>query len=142
LREEKIGYTGLERRKLTRLSSPLPVRFCVVPIHGDEFRSETVVGRIRDISAGGLCLETNTVIIKRTHILSEAMGGDKNLLLAIEIPDGENPLEVSGTVIWYDLAPDDSDYRFRAGVLFTKMGEEIKKRWKNYLSAIRKRRMF
>lgn len=135
----KIAYVGLERRKLTRLNSPLPVQFCIVPAHGSESRSEAVIGRIRDVSAEGLCLETNTVIISRMHILSEAMSGEKRLLLAIEIPDGEPPLETLTKVIWYDLAPEDSDYRFRAGVLFTEMGEKVKKRWGSYLSTIKKK---
>lgn len=77
----------------------------------------------------------------RVHILSEAMGEENRLRLAIEVPDEENPLEAHGRVIWYDLAPEGSDYRFRAGVLFMQMGETAKKRWQSYLSGLRKKRI-
>jgi len=123
------------------LDSPLPVQFRLIPLEKGEFRSGAVVGRTRDISGEGLCLETNTVIIDRLHILGEAMGGENRLSLAIEIPDEENPLEALGEVIWYDLAPNDSDFRFRAGVLFTEMDEEVGKRWQRFLSTTRKKRI-
>jgi hypothetical protein len=82
------------------------------------------------------------VIIGRIHVLSEAMGEENRLSLAIEMPDEENPLEAKGKVVWYDLAPEDSDFRFRAGVLFTEMEEDVRKRWQGFLSAFRKKRIF
>lgn len=100
------------------------------------------VGRTRDVSGEGFCLETNTVIIGRIHVFGEAMGGENRLALTIEIPDEDNPLEALGEVVWYDLAPKDSEFRFRAGVLFTEMDEEAGKRWQDFLSTIRKRRFF
>lgn len=99
-----------------------------------------VVGRTKNVSGVGLCLETNTVIVGRMHILGEAMGEENRLSLSIEIPDEENPLEALGKVIWYDLAPEDSDFRFRAGVFFTEMGEEVRKRWEGFLSTIKKKK--
>lgn len=69
------------------------------------------------------------------------MGGEKGLLLGIELPDGKDPLEVLGEVVWYDLAAQDSDYRFRAGVLFSQMGEEASRRWHDYISTLRKKRI-
>ncbi len=101
-----------------------------------------MVGRTRDVSRDGLCLETNTVMIGRMHILGEAMGGDRRLLMAIAVPDEENPLEVLGEVIWYGLAPRDSDFRFRAGVLFTEVDEEGRKRWEDFLASVRKKKIF
>jgi len=122
------------------LNAPLPVQFVLVPGQIGEPLSGAVVGRTRDVSGEGLCLETNAVIRDRLHVLAEAMGSEKRLLLAIEISDRENPLEVLGQVIWYDLAPEDSDFRFRAGVLFTEMGEEIRKRWRDFFSSVKKKR--
>lgn len=78
------------------------------------------------------------MIINGIHILSEAMGDEKRLLLSIQIPE-EDSLEAIGRVIWYDLSPEGSDYRFRAGVLFTEIGGEVEKRWQRYLSGTRKR---
>ncbi len=100
------------------------------------------MGRTRDVSSRGLCLETNTVMIGRIHVFVEAMGGESRLSLVIEIPDEDSPVETLGEVIWYDLAPKDSDFHFRAGVLFTEMEEEAKKRWRNFISTIRKKRIF
>jgi len=114
----------------------------LAPLQRGESRFEAVAGRTRDVSGEGLCLETNTVMMGRIHVLAEAMDGENRLFLAIEIPDGESPLEALGTVIWYDLAPKDSDFHFRAGVLFTEVGEEAWKRWRNFLSTIRSRRIF
>lgn len=118
------------------------MQFGLAPLQRGESRFETVAGRTRDVSGEGLCLETNTVMMGRIHVLAEAMDGENRLLLTIEIPDGESPLEALGAVIWYDLAPKDSDFHFRAGVLFTEMGEEASKRWRNFLSTVRSRRIF
>ena len=137
-----IRYTGVERRRFSRLKGPLSVRFCLVFHQESEPRSGVIVGKTRDVSAEGLCLETNRVIIDRTHIVSEAMGDGKSLSLSIEIPDETEPLETLGKVVWYDLAPEDSDFRFRAGVLFTEMREDEGKRWKQFLSAIQKKWTF
>lgn len=98
------------------------------------------LGKTRDVSGEGICLETNTVMRDRTHVLAEAMTTEKPLFLFIEIPDREPPVEVLGRVIWYDLAPQDSDFRFRAGVLFTNMGESARKEWQAFLSAVRKKK--
>jgi hypothetical protein len=94
------------------------------------------------VSGEGVCLETNTVMVGRVHVLGEAMGDDGRLVLTIGIPDWENPLEVLGRVRWYDLAPESSDFRFRAGVLFTDMDRETRQKWRRFLSTIRKRRFF
>jgi len=66
------------------------------------------------------------------------MGDEKRLLLSIKIPE-EDSLEAIGRVIWYDLSPEGSDYRFRAGVLFTEIDGDVEKRWQRYLSGTRKR---
>jgi hypothetical protein len=100
----------------------------------------TLSGRTRDVSAEGLCLETNTVMRERVHVLSEAMGREGRLFLAVRLPDKEEPVEVLGRVVWYDLAPDDSDLRFRAGVLFIEMGQESRENWRSFLSAVKKKR--
>ena len=124
------------------MKSPLTVEFTLVSTQGRESQSGPVVGRTRDVSRDGLCLETNTVMIGRTHILGEAMEGDRRLLMVITVPDEENSLEALGEVIWYGLAPRDSDFRFRAGVLFTEIGEEGRKRWQDFLTSVRKKKIF
>jgi hypothetical protein len=136
-----MGYKGIERRKFSRLSRPIPVQFCLVPLQKGGSRSVPVNGRTRDVSPKGLCLETNTVIVGRVHVLGEAMGEENRLSLTIEIPEEDHPLEAHGTVVWYDLAPDDSDFRFRTGVLFTEVEQEVRKKWQAFLSAIKKRRV-
>jgi len=114
----------------------------LVPSHEDEPASDVAAGRTRDVSGEGFCLETNTVIMGRIHVLGEAMGGAGRLGLTIEIPDEEPPLEALGEVVWYDLAPKDSEFRFRAGILFAEMDEEAGRRWREFLSTIRKKRFF
>jgi hypothetical protein len=133
-----IRYRGIERRKFRRLQTPVVVRFGLL---GEASREGTaLLGRTRDVSAEGLCLETNTVIQDRLHVLAEAMGREGRLSMAVTLPDKEEPFEVLGRVVWYDLAPDDSESRFRAGVLFIEMGQESRKRWGDFVSAMKKKR--
>ena len=105
-----------------------------------ESRSGPIPGRTRDVSDKGLCLETNTVIREGVHILAEAMEVEKRLLLTVEIPESEYPVDALGQVIWYDLAPTDSDFRFRAGVLFTELEEDVRKTWHRFIAAVKKRK--
>jgi hypothetical protein len=81
-------------------------------------------------------------MIGSMHMLAEAMGGESRLLLSIEIPEVEDPLEVMGEVIWYNLTPKGSDFRFRAGVLFRETGEAFTKKWQEFLATIRKKWIF
>jgi hypothetical protein len=134
-----IRYAGVERRKLRRLKTPLAGEFGLTTDSWGETPSSSVLGQIRNVSREGLCLETNTVILDRIHVLAEAMGTEKRLFLSIEIPESETRIEALGRVVWYDLASEDSDFRFRAGVLFTHMEKDVKKRWHDFLAAIKKR---
>lgn len=118
----------------------MAVQFGLTSMPWSDTPTSSALGKTRDVSGEGICLETNTVIRDRTHVLAEAMTTEKPLFLFIEIPDREPPVEILGRVIWYDLAPKDSDFRFRAGVLFTNMGEDVRKEWQDFLSAIRKKK--
>lgn len=137
-REKKISYRGIERRKFRRLNTPMPVRFSLLEDQVSELCPRAMVGRTRDVSPEGLCLETNTVMCDGTHILAEAMGHEKRLLMAIAISDSDDPWEVFGRVIWYDLAPEGSDHRFRAGVSFIELSKEARKKWRGFLSREKK----
>ena len=81
------------------------------------------------------------MIREGVHILAEAMDVEKRLLLTLEIPESESPVEALGQVIWYDLAPPDSDFRFRAGVLFTELEEDFRQTWQRFIAAVKKRRI-
>ena len=118
----------------------MAVQFGLTSVPWSDVPTSAALGKTRDVSGEGICLETNTVMRDRTHVLAEAMTTEKPLFLFIEIPDREPPVEVLGRVIWYDLAPQDSDFRFRAGVLFTNMGDDVRKEWQDFLSAAKRKK--
>jgi hypothetical protein len=132
------GWRGVERRKLLRLKSPLPVRFSLYHVLGRRDASRRLAGMISNGSREGICLETNVVLVDGSHVFSEAMEEEKRLRMEIDLPPESERITAMGKVIWYDLSSSSSPYRFRAGVYLTEMDENSREIWKQFLTAIRK----
>jgi len=129
---------GVERRKLVRLKSPLPVWFNLYHVLGRRDASRRLGGMISNVSLEGICLETNVVLVDGSHVFSEAMEGEKRLRMELDLPSESERITAIGRVIWYDLSPSGSPYRFRAGVYLTEMDGNSKEIWRRFLAALRK----
>jgi hypothetical protein len=132
------GWRGVERRKLLRLKSPLPVWFNLYHVLGRRDASRKLGGMISNVSLQGICLETNVVLVDGSHVFSEAMEEEKRLRIEIDLPPESERITAIGKVIWYDLSPSSSPYRFRAGVYLTEMDGNSKEIWGRFLTALRK----
>ncbi len=132
------GWRGVERRKLVRLKSPLPVWFNLYHVLGRRDASRKLGGMISNVSLDGVCLETNVVLIDGSHVISEAMEEEKRLRMELDLPPESERIRTMGRVIWYDLSPSGSPYRFRAGVYLTEMDENSREIWKRFLATLRK----
>jgi hypothetical protein len=131
-------WRGLERRKLMRLQSPLPVQFNLYNVLGRRETSRKLGGMISNVSLEGVCLETNVVLVNGSHIFSEAMTEERRLRLEIDLPAESDKITAMGKVIWYDLSSPGSPYRFRAGVHLTEMDGDSKDIWRRFLNALGK----
>jgi hypothetical protein len=129
---------GVERRKLVRLKSPLPVWFNLYHVLGRRDASRRLGGMISNVSLEGICLETNVVLVDGSHVFSEAMEEEKRLRMELDLPSESERITAIGRVIWYDLSPSGSPYRFRAGVYLTEMDGNSKEIWRRFLAALRK----
>jgi hypothetical protein len=132
------GWRGVERRKLLRLKSPLPVWFNLYHVLGRHEASRRLGGMISNVSLEGICLETNVVLVDGSHIFSEAMGEEKRLRVEIDLPPESERITAMGKVVWYDLSSSSSPYRFRAGVYLTDMDGNSTEIWKRFLKALGK----
>ncbi len=132
------GWKGVERRKFLRLESPVPVWFNLFHVFGRRETSRRLGGMISNVSAEGICLETNVVLVDGSHVFSEAMTDEKRLKLEINLPGESERITAVGKVIWYDLGASGSPYRFRAGVYLTEMDGNFKETWSRFLTGLRK----
>ncbi len=78
------------------------------------------------------------VLIDGSHVISEAMEEEKRLRMELDLPPESERIRTMGRVIWYDLSPSGSPYRFRAGVYLTEMDENSREIWKRFLATLRK----
>jgi hypothetical protein len=132
------GWRGVERRKLARLESPLPVQFSLYHVLGRREISRRLGGMVSNASLEGVCLESNVVLVDGSHLFSEAMVGEKRLRLEIGLPEEPETITAVGKVVWYDLSPAGSPYRFRAGVYLTEIDGSARDIWKGFLTSLRK----
>jgi hypothetical protein len=132
------SWRGVERRKLLRLNSPLPVQFNLYHVLGRREASRRLGGMISNVSLEGICLETNVVLVDGSHIFSEAMEEEKRLRVEIDVPPESEKVTALGKVMWYDLSSSGSPYRFRAGVYLTEMDGNSKEIWRRFLAILRK----
>jgi len=93
----------IENRKFIRLRAPLPVEYRLIKKHK---RQKSFLSQIRNISIGGLSL-----------VVKEPVREGDLLQIQIQIPHLEEPVRVTGDVIWF-VAARDREGRHEAGVRF------------------------
>jgi hypothetical protein len=112
---------GLEKRKFLRLEHPLEVTVAIVSAQ-DMSKGLPQHIKSRNISRGGLCLETKSIELDGVNLLSGPPFARENRLhISIELIPGEPPLMATGEVRWYDIASDIPEFICRLGVAFTEM---------------------
>lgn len=88
----------------------------------------------RNISKGGICLETMSIEVDGVNLLSGPPFVRENRLhISIELILKEPPLMAIGEIRWYDIAHDIPEFIYRLGVAFI----EIKDGGKDQLARLR-----
>lgn len=124
---------NFDLRNSTRLPISLPVKFWLLDIRTSKPSSTTIYGELRNVAPEGLCLETNTMMVDRRNIFLLCLRGDKRLRLEIDLPDIPFTLRLRGNVIWFNVQPPSSTYRYFAGINISESTEDTRNAWKKYV---------
>jgi hypothetical protein len=129
-------FDGSEKRKLQRLEFPLEVTVEIVSAQEVPKGLPQLHIKSRNISKGGICLETKSIEVDGVNLLSGLPFARENRLhLSIELIPEEPPLMATGEVRWYDIARDIPEFICRLGVAFI----EIKDGGKDQLARFLKK---
>jgi hypothetical protein len=127
---------GLEKRKFQRLEFPLEVTVEIVSAQEVPKGLPRLHIKSRNISKGGICLETKSIVVDGVNLLSgRPFARENRLYLSIELIPNEPPLMATGEVQWYDAARDIPEFICRLGVAFI----EIKDGGKDQLAKFLKK---
>lgn len=109
----------LEKRKFQRIEIPLEVTVEIVSAQDVPKGLPRLHIKSRNISKGGICLETKSIEVDGINLLSGLpFARDNRLRLIIELIPEEPPLVATGEVRWYDIAHDIPKFLCRLGVAF------------------------
>lgn len=110
---------GLEKRKFQRLECPLEGTVRIVPVKEVSNDLPPLHIKSRNISKGGICLETKAIEVEGINLLSGLPFARKHHLhMNIELVPNEQLFEAIGEVRWYDISHDIPEYIYRVGVAF------------------------
>jgi hypothetical protein len=127
-------FDGLEKRKFQRLEFPLKVTVEIVSTQKVPKGLPRLHVKSRNISKGGICLETKSIEVDGVNLLSGLPFARENRLhLSIEINPQEPPLIATGEVRWYDIARDIPEFICRLGVAFIEIMNGGKDRLARFL---------
>jgi len=122
---------GLEKRKFQHLECPLEVTVEIVSAMDAPKVLASLHIKSRNISKGGICLETKAIEIEGINLLSgHPFAREHRLFMKVELIPNEELFEATGEVRWYNVSPDTPESIYRVGVAFT----DIKDNGKELLS--------
>jgi hypothetical protein len=125
---------GLEKRKFQRLECPLDVAVEIVSVREMPKGLPGLSVKSRNISKGGICLETVSIDVDGVNLLSGSPFARENrLYLSIKLTPEEPPIMATGEVRWYDIAHDIPEPNCCLGVAFTEIEEGEKDRLVRFL---------
>ncbi|MBN1614896.1 MAG: PilZ domain-containing protein [Deltaproteobacteria bacterium] len=127
---------GLEKRKFRRLQFPLEVAAEIVSARGVPRGHPTLHVKSRNISMGGICLETKSIEFGGVNLLSgPPFARENRLRLSVELIPREPPFEATGEVHWYDISSDIPEFIYRVGVAFIEIEGDGKNRLSRFLKS-------
>jgi len=125
---------GLEKRKFQRLECPLEGTVKIVPVKEVSNGLPPLHIKSRNISKGGICLETKAIEVEGVNLLSGLPFARKHRLhMNIELIPNEQLFEVIGEVRWYDVSHDIPEYIYRVGVAFIDIKNDGKEQLLRFL---------
>jgi hypothetical protein len=134
-------FDGSEKRKFQRLERPLDVAVEIISDRDAPRGLPCLHIKSRDISKGGICLETHSIEVDGVNLLSgRPFARENRLRLRIELVPEEPPLTATGEVRWYDIARDTPESVCRLGVAFIEIEDGGKQRLARLLKKHQKKR--
>ncbi len=128
--------TGLEKRKFQRLDFQLDVDIEIVTAGASPSSAPPARFKSQNLSDGGICLEANAIEINAISLLSGPPGARENRLrMRISLFPDEVPCEILGEVCWYDIARDESEFRYQLGIDFIEISEDGKEQLARFLKS-------
>ncbi|PKN19440.1 MAG: hypothetical protein CVU71_08005 [Deltaproteobacteria bacterium HGW-Deltaproteobacteria-6] len=125
---------GLEKRKFQRLECPLDVAIGIVPVLGAPEGPPPLHVKSRNISKGGICLETKSIEIAGINLLAGHPFARKNrLYMSMELIEHEQLFEATGEARWYDISSDIPESIYRVGVEFIDIKDNGKEQLLRFL---------
>jgi hypothetical protein len=129
-------YVG-DRRHSTRRNTRLKFRLSLASptknLNGTQ-RTSSMVGYTVDLSANGLALIVPAITLSDHHLVGE----NRSLSLRLELP--EEPVVMQVTPVRYERFDEDaSETGYLIGVKITRMDEESRARYAEYLASLHER---
>lgn len=120
--QEQPVVDPVDRRRYKRLERSYEIDFSIVRLPEDVLGLEGQKGVTRDVSQGGLCLDTTAVdytIFKYLH--------DQNVFLdlRIQVPGESAPIKIIGKAAWFQ---ELTDGRHRIGISFRSLNKKDARR--------------
>lgn len=116
-------YTGVERRKFVRLPVSLPVDFLLFDTTESKQLTEVNHAQVKNISAGGLLIETSIV---PTKWINDLISGRIKLMLEFKVPDSNESVQTFADVVWMTRRrePEKNAESLLMGLSFTAINAE------------------
>ena len=128
------------RRKSKRLEIAVPLHFKLLGLVKD---SPTIEAVTRNISPVGVSTElhvtlTNGVFFilegeKPVNLIPFLVLENKEVEVALTIPQRKNKVRAKGKIIWYDFGAREASYYFKAGIFLQEMEVEDRKMWEEFV---------
>ena len=135
----EIPYRGQERRRARRDKVCIPSSLTIQHPDDPSKESRPIEVTVWSISRMGVGIELDEVRADGLHIASTpSMIETSVVILSLPCPPDSTPLRLRGVVIWYDLAHEESERKFKAGIEFTDMDADDQRRFKDLLREIKK----
>lgn len=126
-------YTGPERRSFGRLSVSLPMSFTLFDTSESKKLTEIIYAHARNISAGGLLIETEQIPVQWVNSL---ISGKVILALQFKLPGFNDFIQTSAKVTWMARRKEvvEGTEPFVMGVSFTEIAPEDQDRINTFIS--------
>lgn len=129
------NHMDIEQRRFRRIEYPLKARFRILKGENKNIFSRFIEGEVKDISLGGIFLQTDFLEADGLHVYHNSNTIYQNVLdINIELPFGNDSIKVLGKVAWYDLASRRGKYQYDVGISFTEISEKHQKSLNKFMN--------
>jgi len=100
----KKTFLGPDNREYLRLESAFPIEFTIVRLQGDLPGINWLNGCTRNVSKGGICLETDKLDEHTSKFIS-----DENVFLELKlfVPPTQPPMKAVTEILWHKKMSDN-----------------------------------